>query len=213
MIRKTGPTALSAAAFLLVAASLISCSPRRALNVFFDIPPKAPAEKEPVPGRDKPPAAEGQQPAKTDLGARAGSGARPAPAGTPREKLPAEKELVWAKVEPLLPKDPLGEVDWMEALRTGVIDPKASTEPGTEPFVLKFDFHWNGPLGTLGAYFPHSAHTQWLTCESCHPKIFPQPGTPLSMAKVLSGDYCGKCHLKVAFPIAKGCIRCHANKS
>jgi c(7)-type cytochrome triheme protein len=59
--------------------------------------------------------------------------------------------------------------------------------------------------------FPHLQHTKWLACENCHPKIFvPQEhANPISMNKVLRGEYCGVCHDKVAFALFV-CERCHS---
>ncbi|MEE8317105.1 MAG: c(7)-type cytochrome triheme domain-containing protein [Syntrophobacteria bacterium] len=181
---------------------LASCSWRQGLALFFDLPEKSPEDAKVVSREKKRPpvkkAAEVQEQIR--------------PIKEKEERPPIEKTLVWKESEKLLPKDGLGEVDWMEALRKGIIKPESSAEGAGDHFVFKFNFHFSGPPGLLGAYFPHSVHTQWLTCESCHPVIFPQRGTQLSMAKILSGEYCGKCHTKVAFPIAKGCKRCHVKK-
>jgi c(7)-type cytochrome triheme protein len=192
---------------------LTSCSLKRGLSLFFDVPDKPSQEVEAVSREEKGPRGKKEP----DFQERTRTGVEgeviPPSPDEAGDKLPIEKTLVWEEAEELLPKDELGEVDWMEALRRGIIKPRSSVEGGDDHFVFKFNFHFPGPSGLLGAYFPHSAHTQWLTCESCHPVIFPQPGTPLSMAKILSDEYCGKCHTKVAFPIAKGCNRCHAKQS
>lgn len=182
---------------------LSSCSVRQGLDLFLDIPEKRP-EKVKADSNEK----------KQASGERAAEGREEiVPFNEEEERPPIEKTLVWEETEKLLPKDELGELDWMEALRQGIIKPRDSIEGADDPFVFKFNFHFPGSPGLLGAYFPHSAHTQWLACESCHPAIFPQRGTKLSMANILSGEYCGKCHTTVAFPIAKGCKRCHVKKS
>ena len=181
---------------------LTSCTWRQGLALFFDLPEKPPEEVKIVSEEKKPTPVE-----------KAAGGREPIlPLKEKEERPEIEKTLVWEEAEKLLPKDGLGEVDWMEALRKGIIKPRSSVEGAGDHFVFKFNFHFAGSPGLLGAYFPHSAHTQWLTCESCHPVIFPQRGTQLSMSKILSGEYCGKCHTKVAFPIAKGCKRCHVKK-
>jgi c(7)-type cytochrome triheme protein len=58
--------------------------------------------------------------------------------------------------------------------------------------------------------FPHKPHTLWLECGNCHPAIFKmQKGAnPISMVKIVNGEFCGRCHGRVAFPISN-CNRCH----
>jgi c(7)-type cytochrome triheme protein len=59
--------------------------------------------------------------------------------------------------------------------------------------------------------YHNSMHMYWLDCDSCHPKIFPQTkgGTKnLSMKNIFAGEFCGKCHGKVAFSLSY-CERCH----
>jgi c(7)-type cytochrome triheme protein len=59
--------------------------------------------------------------------------------------------------------------------------------------------------------FSHRKHAVWNGCEVCHPEIFPstQRGeVHYSMFQITSGEYCGVCHDKVAFPLAD-CERCH----
>jgi c(7)-type cytochrome triheme protein len=117
-------------------------------------------------------------------------------------------------VKALLPKDHAGNVDWMEALRQGVIDPRhgppgQDAPPPEGAFRFGFDFYLPGPDTTLNAFFPHSAHTEWVDCAQCHPRIFPVRGTAITMGDVFQGKYCGECHGKVAFPVLTGCERCH----
>lgn len=60
--------------------------------------------------------------------------------------------------------------------------------------------------------FPHKAHTRLLDCAACHPAVFNQKkgGNPdMNMIKIISGQYCGTCHGKVAFPLTD-CYRCHS---
>ncbi|MBE9553547.1 MAG: hypothetical protein IMF05_08800, partial [Proteobacteria bacterium] len=59
--------------------------------------------------------------------------------------------------------------------------------------------------------------TEWLTCESCHPAIFPYRELGMDpsgkygivMDQVFEGEYCGKCHGTVAF-VLDSCNRCHS---
>ena len=59
--------------------------------------------------------------------------------------------------------------------------------------------------------FDHEPHTAILTCASCHPGIFEMRGgaAPITMAAIMAGEYCGRCHGKVAFGVSTGCGRCH----
>jgi c(7)-type cytochrome triheme protein len=60
--------------------------------------------------------------------------------------------------------------------------------------------------------YPHKAHTERLDCTSCHPDIFnmAKGGNPdMNMMKIISGQYCGVCHGRVAFPLLN-CFRCHS---
>ncbi|MBI1912213.1 MAG: hypothetical protein HYS21_09440 [Deltaproteobacteria bacterium] len=115
-----------------------------------------------------------------------------------------------------LPKDHFGnKVDWVKAVREGKIKPAASPDgKGTLDAldmdvvipVTKFTPH---PPDVL---FPHKAHTEQMNCETCHTSIFKQQkgGNPeMNMIKIISGQYCGTCHVKVAFPL-DDCFRCHS---
>jgi c(7)-type cytochrome triheme protein len=110
----------------------------------------------------------------------------------------------------MLPKDDMDQADWVEALEQGIIRPREAIggpRRGTTAF-FKFDFFLPGPDPSYDAFFPHSAHTEWLSCESCHPKIFRVRGTEITMDEVFGGEYCGKCHGTVAFGL-DACARCH----
>jgi c(7)-type cytochrome triheme protein len=59
--------------------------------------------------------------------------------------------------------------------------------------------------------FSHEGHFSELDCSSCHPDIFTikKKGTvDFSMDKNIFGNYCGACHMRVAFPM-NDCKRCH----
>lgn len=111
-----------------------------------------------------------------------------------------------------LPTDRFGLVDWVAALDQGLINPRGSIEPGA-PEGIPFDMNIIMPSKTgmiAGAYFPHKTHTTWMSCDSCHTKIFmPLAGSnDLTMSTITSGQACGVCHGKVAFPL-NDCKRCH----
>ena len=182
----------------------VSCSDET-LSLFFDIPPKTEQEK----------AAEATA---KQAEAKAATAVAPAVAEEEGERPDIEAILDWEQASELLPKDDIDEVDWMAALREGVIKPRAAIsgpgDPGAK--IFKFDFLFSGPDPESDAYFPHSAHTQWLTCESCHPAIFPYREIGLAgsdryrmvMDQIFDGAYCGKCHGVVAFAL-DSCNRCH----
>ncbi len=163
-------------------------------SVVFDLPPR------------QPPAAaapEGQ--------ARAGPQA--VASGTSAVTVPAPIEAVLDpdSVLALLPRDSAGQVDWMAALRRGVIRPRRAA-PGTEapPSMdgFRFDFRFKGPDPMFDAVFPHSTHVQWAACDMCHGRIFPYRNPEITMAAIEEGQYCGTCHGRVAFPTSS-CGRCH----
>ncbi len=189
---------------LLVLPALLlfaSCSDR-ALSLFFDIPPPTQEEIE---------AAAAEKAAAEATAAQAATGGGTvAPAVAEIERPAIEQVTSWDQAAEMLPKDAAEEVDWMAALREGTIKPRAATDgPGNpQAAVFKWDFFFPGPDPSLNAYFPHSSHTEWLACESCHPAIFPMRELEVTMDQVFEGEYCGVCHGKVAFPL-ETCSRCH----
>lgn len=119
----------------------------------------------------------------------------------------------WKGLFKKLPKDAMGAVNWVKALEEGDISPKPGLKSDSpEQPVLPMNIELQPPAQPLfKATFPHKQHTEWLACHNCHPKIFQmQKGAdPITMAKILAGEYCGRCHSKVAFDIPTGCPRCH----
>ena len=59
--------------------------------------------------------------------------------------------------------------------------------------------------------YPHRIHTQLLACTTCHTGIFQmQAGAdPITMEQIFAGEFCGRCHGKVAFDPTTACPRCH----
>jgi c(7)-type cytochrome triheme protein len=111
----------------------------------------------------------------------------------------------------MLPRDSLGKLDWVAALRDGVVDPLDSFPGGPSSrrsAGFAFDFRIKGPDPMFDAVFAHSVHVDWLDCRSCHPGVFPYRGEPLTMEQVNNGESCGRCHGTVAFPVS-ACERCH----
>lgn len=103
------------------------------------------------------------------------------------------------------------EIDWMQALKRGDIQPRAGleTEGGME--ALDLDIIMTNTKSMPHVRFPHSAHTKWLACSNCHPDIFiPKKGAnAITMNAILKGQFCGICHGKVAFS-SYICQRCHS---
>jgi c(7)-type cytochrome triheme protein len=124
---------------------------------------------------------------------------------------PIEATLDPEEVLALLPRDEGGYVDWVTALREGIIDPRRSLPGQEDPAPMdgfRFDFKLKGPAPMFDADFPHTAHVEWLACESCHSRIFEYRNELITMEAVNNGEACGECHGTVAFP-AVACNRCH----
>ncbi|MCK5237294.1 MAG: hypothetical protein KAR06_09935 [Deltaproteobacteria bacterium] len=118
-----------------------------------------------------------------------------------------------------LPKDKYGLVDWAKLVREGLIEPKHSLDENESEFP-PLDLNIN--IKTRGDYvnnvtYPHQIHTYWLNCETCHSTrggaIFEMAaGTNnMTMSGIARGEWCGRCHGKVAFPLTD-CNKCHNAK-
>ncbi len=110
------------------------------------------------------------------------------------------------------PKDSRGEVDWVKVLGDGLINPRNSLS-GSESEVipvLDMDVIMEQTAGMPHVLFPHKAHTEWLSCDNCHDKIFipKKNANPVTMDKIFQGEYCGRCHDRVSFSLWV-CNRCH----
>lgn len=113
------------------------------------------------------------------------------------------------------PTDRRGEVNWVRTLNEGLVEPRKSLtdDPWDNEMmrVMDLDILMTNTQNMPHVLFPHKPHTQWLTCSNCHPRIFtPQKGSnPITMTKILAGEFCGRCHDKVAFTLWT-CERCHS---
>ncbi|HET6370455.1 MAG TPA: c(7)-type cytochrome triheme domain-containing protein [Nitrospiria bacterium] len=109
------------------------------------------------------------------------------------------------------PKDAIGADDWVKAFKENEIKPHESLDLAKKP-VPPFNFDVEIPaIGAMpNVIFPHFPHTFWLDCANCHPAIFQMKkgANPISMVKIVNGEFCGRCHGRIAFPIAN-CTRCH----
>jgi len=112
------------------------------------------------------------------------------------------------------PKAKFGNgINWVKAVESGVIKPVnyLTVKPPSDVAVIKpllLEAEWHG---IPAAIFPHKAHVQWLDCNNCHPDIFnikKKTTKHFAMSRILKREFCGVCHLTVAFPM-NDCKRCH----
>jgi c(7)-type cytochrome triheme protein len=111
-----------------------------------------------------------------------------------------------------LPQTEQGYVDWVAAVDFGVIRPLDSLDAKAkvlEPMDFNVVFHVKGDLPDV--VYPHYGHTLWLDCKNCHPNIFVMRAgaNRVTMDGIARGEFCGRCHGKVAFSLAD-CNRCHS---
>lgn len=109
------------------------------------------------------------------------------------------------------PQDRRGGIDWVAALEKGIIQPRQSLSGEENMLIMDMDIIFTDTGQMPHVRFPHLAHTKWLDCSNCHPKIFiPQRGANNpSMDGILAGEHCGRCHDKIAFSLWI-CERCHS---
>ena len=165
-----------------------------------------------------------------------GSGLETHPDAIATTGLPAEQLTNWRDFLELMPKDGAGAIDWVRAVKEGVLAPRAqhpAAPPPKAPFGLDtlaqvVNTSGENPLlldltmlleqdvtivpednPFFEVRFPHSSHLLWLNCSSCHPWILGKRG--VGMEAILDGDYCGKCHGRVSYLPETGCSRCHVN--
>ena len=110
------------------------------------------------------------------------------------------------------PIDRRGSINWVKAIANGTINPRMSRTGEKNMNVMDMDILFKDTGQMPWVRFPHLAHTRWLDCSNCHPAIFvPQKGgnPEIGMDAIIAGEYCGRCHDKVAFPLWT-CERCHS---
>lgn len=131
---------------------------------------------------------------------------------SPRPEI--ESVLEWNKAKKMLPKDYKKNIDWSSALKQGLIRPRVGDDPrAILATAFQWDFMIKGEEPDEDAFFPHSAHTEWLGCKNCHnPELYPYKRNPATMKEMKKGASCGACHgkKKVSFSL-KACDRCHIN--
>jgi c(7)-type cytochrome triheme protein len=109
------------------------------------------------------------------------------------------------------PQDRRGAVNWVTTLERGLIQPRETLTGAEGMLIMDMDIMFTNTGSMPWVRFPHIAHTRWLDCSNCHPKIFkPQRGAnKIGMDAILAGEFCGRCHDKVAFSLWI-CERCHS---
>ena len=110
------------------------------------------------------------------------------------------------------PADRRGGINWVTAIDKGVINPRMSLKGEEQMNIMDMDILFKDTAQMPWVRFPHLAHTRWLDCSNCHPAIFiPQKGgnPKIGMDAIIAGQYCGRCHDKVAFALWT-CERCHS---
>lgn len=173
----------------LAAAGALSCGPARA---FLDIPESS----------------DGPEPVQETGAARVSGFALLAADTLPPPPIESLEDRDSALA--LLPRDNAGGVDWVQAVAREVIRPRArisgaASGPQAES---GYDFYLKGDGPE--AYFPHSTHTYWVDCQSCHPAIYRYRGADsVTVAPGHADNSCGACHGTAAFS-SQACERCHA---
>ena len=111
-----------------------------------------------------------------------------------------------------LPPDTVGnQVQWMQALDAGLIQPRSTIQLSTRVNLRTTEVLLKNTGEMKLVRFPHRQHTAWLDCSNCHDGLFAQKAgaTRINMMLILQGEKCGLCHGAVAFPLTE-CARCHS---
>jgi c(7)-type cytochrome triheme protein len=111
-----------------------------------------------------------------------------------------------------LPYDANGFPDWMRALNQGLITPRTSLRGSEKMEVLDLDIIMRNTKEMPYVRFPHRSHTLWLACSNCHPAPFEARAgaAKILMSDIFRGEFCGKCHDRIAFITFFSCSRCHS---
>lgn len=117
-----------------------------------------------------------------------------------------------------LPMDKYGLVDWVKVTREKTVDPRYSLDPAAKPddeIIVDMNIFFETKSNFMdNVVFPHFMHSWWLKCEACHQSVggaifeMRAGANNVKMAEMVDGKWCGRCHGKVAFPLAD-CRRCH----
>lgn len=165
---------------------------------------------EPTGRSTAPPATDAEQSTLAPLAVR-GTRQRPEPSRLYDASSPAYSLLQQADDAMAgFPVDRIGGIDWMSALRDGLIAPRVSVRGLGKIDILDQDVIMGNTREMPYVQFPHEPHSQWLACNNCHDSIFiaKKGENPMTMTDIFLGKYCGVCHDKVAFS-TYACERCH----
>lgn len=128
-----------------------------------------------------------------------------------------KKKYGFAEFTQRFPKERFGNgIDWERTEAEGYVKP-LDVIPGMtarkKALPIAKDFVLDARLESMpNIIFSHKKHTVWNGCELCHPEIFlgvKKGATRYSMEEIFRGQYCGVCHMNVAFPLLD-CQRCHS---
>jgi c(7)-type cytochrome triheme protein len=128
---------------------------------------------------------------------------------------PAKLEKDYLALAEKLPRKGQGNgVDWEAAEAKGLLRPIDHVEGVSirrAPLKMDKEISIESSGWMANVLFSHRKHSVWNGCEVCHPEIYPstKSGTKkTTMIQISSGESCGVCHTKVAFPLGE-CERCH----
>lgn len=110
-----------------------------------------------------------------------------------------------------LPRASTGNfVDWVAALKSGAIKPRAEVGRAGQMEQRTNDVTFRNTGLMPIVTFSHAVHTEWLACTNCHDELFERKvgARKIRMVEIFQGKACGACHGKVAFPPDQ-CSRCH----
>src|SRR4029078_7389040 len=88
----------------------------------------------------------------------------------------------------LLPADTAGaQVRWMQALDSGLIQPRTNILPETRVNLRTTEVLLRNTGEMPMVRFPHRQHTSWLDCTNCHNELFAQQAgtTRINMMLIL----------------------------
>jgi c(7)-type cytochrome triheme protein len=108
-------------------------------------------------------------------------------------------------------------IDWSAVQREKLINQVNAIDPANATLKLPENLRKPMKLGTAqprsDVKFSHEEHFVELDCSSCHPDIFAikkKSTEAFSMDSNIYGNFCGACHMQVAFPM-NDCRRCHSS--
>ncbi|QYZ65592.1 MAG: hypothetical protein HPY30_06090 [Gammaproteobacteria bacterium (ex Lamellibrachia satsuma)] len=202
-------------ALVLTSVLIISSCSTQTRQLFFDIQPPTPEELAEKKQKEEAALAalQARNKQKNQLTGPEGMSFGRSDDNRPRPEI--ESVMDWKKAQEILPKDYKKGIDWSAALEQGLIRPRVGDDPRAEwASAFQWDFIIKAKKPKNHAYFPHSAHTEWLGCRNCHnTSLYPYKRNPATMKEMKKGASCGACHgkKKVAFSL-KACKRCHLNR-